>query len=154
MDVKKLQEFIEGELAGSDYFLVALQVSGDNEIRVEIESDGNADLERCVELSRAIETAFPREEEDYELEVGTAGLTAPLTVFRQYRKFMGCKLDVLTVGGRKLHGELTDAREGEGIVLAVTEKVRHEGAKRPVLETREEKIPFCDIRKATYHLEF
>ncbi len=154
MDKQKLTEFIESQLEGTEYYLVDLKISPANEITVEIDSDGNADLEECIKLNRAIEEAFSRDEEDYELEVGTSGLTSPLKVFRQYRKFIGRELEVLTADGRKLRGELLEADPEKGIVLAVEEKVRHEGAKRPVVETREIPLTFADIKKAEYYLRF
>lgn len=154
MDREKLKQFIESQLEGTEYFLVDVTVSPANEIKVEIESEGTADLEKCIELNRAIEAEFDREEEDYELEVGTAGLTSPIKVFRQYLKYVGDQLDVLTADGRKLRGELLTADPEKGIVLGVERKVKREGEKRPVLETEEVELPFDIIKKATYHLEF
>lgn len=154
MDKQKLTEFIEGKLAGTDYYLVDLTITPTNEITVEIDSDGVADIEKCIELNRAIEEAFSRDVEDYELEVGTAGLTSPLKIFRQYLKYIGKELEVLTIDGRKLHGVLLEADPEKGIVLEVEEKVKHEGAKRPVLEKRELTLAFPDIKRATYLLRF
>ena len=154
MDKQKLTEFIESRLEGTDYYLVDLKITPANEITVEIDSDGTADLEKCIELTRAIEEAFSRDEEDYELEVGTSGLMSPLKVFRQYLKYIGRELEVLTTDGRKLRGELIEADPEKGIVLGVEEKVKHEGAKRPVIETREIALPFADIKKAEYYLRF
>lgn len=154
MDIQKLTEFIEGRLEGSDYFLVDLRITPSNEITVEIDSDGVCDLEKCIELNREIEEAFSRDEEDYELEVGTAGLTSPLKVFRQYRKYVGKDLIVLTADGRKLRGKLLKADPETGIVMGVEEKVRREGEKRPVVETREIALGFPEIKKAEYDLKF
>lgn len=154
MDKQQIKNFIESQLEGSDYYLVDLKITPSNEITVEIDSDGNADIEKCIELTRAIEGAFSRDEEDYELEVGTSGLTSPLKVFRQYLKYIGEDLIVLTTDGRKLRGKLLKADPQSGIVLGVMEKVKPEGSKRPVIETREITLTFPEIKKAEYDLQF
>ena len=61
IDKKSVEEFIAGKLEGTDYFPVEVKVSGDNEIKIEIDSMGSVDIDFCVELSRAFEEAFPRE---------------------------------------------------------------------------------------------
>ena len=153
IDKKELQSFVEDQLKDSEYFLTDLKVTPSNEITVEIDSLTPGDIEECVRLTRAIEEAFDRDVEDYELEVGTAGLTSPLKVPRQYEKFIGQDLEVLTADGRKLHGMLRKADEN-GIILAIQQKVKKEGCKKPVIESSELDIPFSNIKKAVYDLKF
>lgn len=153
IDKKELQSFVEDYLKDSEYFLTDLKVTPSNEITVEIDSLTPGDIEECVSLTRAIEEAFDRDKEDYELEVGTAGLTSPLKVPRQYEKYIGKDLEVLTSDGRKLHGMLRKADEN-GIILAIEQKVKKEGSKKPVIETTELDLPFTNIKKAVYDLKF
>ncbi len=153
IDKKALEAFVEEQLKDTEYFLTDIKVSANNEITVEIDSMTPGDLEECVKLTRAIEAAFDRDVEDYELEVGTAGLTSPLKVRRQYEKYTGQDLEVLTADGRKLHGMLRSVSE-DGIILAVEQKVKKEGVKKPVIETTELDIPFSNIKKAVYDLKF
>ncbi|MDE6561983.1 MAG: ribosome assembly cofactor RimP [Muribaculaceae bacterium] len=153
IDKKELQSFVEEQLKDSEYFLTDLKVTPSNEITVEIDSITPGDIEECVNLTRAIEEAFDRDVEDYELEVGTAGLTSPLKVPRQYEKYVGQDLEVLTADGRKLHGMLRKVND-DGIILAIQQKVKKEGSKKPVIETSELDIPFSNIKKAVYDLNF
>lgn len=153
MDITALRDFVAGQLDGTEYYLVDLTVSKNNEIRVEIDSAGPVAIDRCVELTRAIEEAFPRDNEDYELEVGSAGLTSPFKVRAQYEKHLGERIDVVMRDGSKLLGTLTAIGE-DGFTLVVPTKVRHEGAKRPVVEDVAHEIPFADIKSAAYHLDF
>ena len=153
IDKKELQAFIEGRLEDSGYFLTDLKVSPSNEIVVEIDSMTPGDIDACVSLTRAIEEAFDREVEDYELEVGTAGLTSPLKVRRQYDKYVGRDLEVLTSDGRKLHGMLRSVND-EGITLVNEQKVKKEGSKKPVIEQVETILPFTLIKRAVYDLKF
>lgn len=153
LDKTKLKDFIDSRLDGTDCFLTELDVTNDNVVRVEIDSDSRVDLDFCVELNRAIEQEFPSDEEDYELEVGSAGLTSPLKLPRQYRKYIGQDLEVYTAGGRKLTGLLREVDE-EGITLVVKVKKREEGAKRPIEVEERLRLPYAEIRKAVYLLKF
>ena len=153
IDINELRTFVEGRLKDTEYFLTDLKITPANEITVEIDSMTPGDLEQCVELTRAIEEAFDRDVEDYELEVGTAGLTSPLKVRRQYDKYVGRDLEVLTTDGRKLHGMLRSVSD-EGIILSSEQKVKKEGQKKPVVEQVETELPFAVIKKAVYDLKF
>ena len=153
IDINELRTFVEERLKDTEYFLTDLKITPANEITVEIDSMSPGDIEKCVELTRAIEEAFDRDVEDYELEVGTAGLTSPLKVRRQYDKYIGRDLEVLTTDGRKLHGMLRSA-DDEGIILTVEQKVKKEGQKKPVVEQVDTVIPFALIKKAIYDLKF
>ncbi|MDE7413155.1 MAG: ribosome assembly cofactor RimP [Muribaculaceae bacterium] len=153
IDKEKLKTFIEQELEGSEYFLVDLKISTDNEIMVEIDSDESVDIDYCIALTRKIEEAFPRDEEDYDLEVGSSGLTTPFKVIRQYEKHIGDEVEVLEKGGKKLQGILKSA-DPEKFVVTVTEKVRPEGAKRPVMQERDVEYGYADVKQVTYLLKF
>lgn len=153
IDKNELQAFIEGQLNDTEYFLTDLKITPSNEITVEIDSLTPGDIEECVRLTHAIEDAFDRDVEDYELEVGTAGLTSPLKVRRQYDKYVGRDLEILTSDGRKLHGLLQSVSD-DGIVLSMEQKVKKEGVKKPVIETVELALPFSLIKRAVYDLKF
>ncbi len=152
-DKKALTEFVESRLQGTDYFLVEVKVSPQNEITVEVDSPEGADIDFCVALSRAIEEAFPREAEDYALEVGSAGLTAPFKVLGQNLKNVGNKVEVLTADGRKLKGILDEADE-HGFTLGVETKVKEEGMKRPEIRTVQHHFTFADVKKVNAVIEF
>ena len=153
IESKALQTFIERELEGSDLFLVDLRISKDNVIEVELDSELPVSIEDCEKLSRAIETEFAKEMEDYTLEVGSAGLTSPLKVLRQYRKYVGKEVEVITKDGQKLTGILKDA-DDKGIVLTYDQKVKKEGMKRPVKETVDRQLSYGEIKQTKYLLKF
>ena len=73
IDKQALEQFIQTRLENTDYFIVDVSVSQSNDIVVEIDHPEAVDLDFCIELNRAIENAFPRDDEDYSLEVGSAG---------------------------------------------------------------------------------
>lgn len=153
IDSKALKEYVESRLERTDCFLVEVSVTPDNRITVEIDSAGSVDIDFCVELSRAIEARFDRDVEDYELEVGSAGLTSPLRIPAQYIKHIGHDVEVLTADGRKLKGVLISA-DDNGFTLGVDEKVKKEGQKRPSIERRNHTFGYNEVKNTKYLLEF
>lgn len=153
IDRQALENFINSRLEGSDCFLVDLRIGADNDITVEIDSDTSVDIDRCVELTHEIEGEFDRDVEDYSLEVGSAGITAPFKVLRQWQKYVGHDIEVLTADGRKLRGLLRSA-DADGFILGVTEKVRREGSKRPVEEIRDLSFSYPEVKRAECLLRF
>lgn len=91
IDTERIREIIDEKLAGTDLFLVGIRQSPSNEIEITIDSDTSVGIDRCAELSRAVEEAFDRDAEDFELTVMSAGIGQPLTMLRQYRKLIGGK---------------------------------------------------------------
>lgn len=153
IDINALREFVESQLNDTPYFLTDLKVSDSNDITVEIDSMTPGDIEECVRLTKAIENEFDRDKEDYQLEVGTAGLTSPIKVRKQYDKYLGKDLEVLTSDGRKLQGMLKAAGDSD-ITLSILQKVKKEGQKKPVTESVDTVIPYSLIKKAVYDLKF
>ena len=136
---------INEALEGSKLYLVTLQVSKDNVIDIALDSDEDITIDDCVAVNDAVHAAFDRDEEDYELTVGSYGITSPLLLPRQYRKNVGYEVEVLTADGRKLKGVLADA-DDEGFTLSMTVKRRLEGKKRPELVEEQERFNYSDIK--------
>ena len=140
-------------LEDKEYFLVDVSVSPDDKIVVEIDHAEGVWIDDCVELSRFIESKLDREEEDYELEVGSAGIGQPFKVLKQYLIHIGKEVEVLTRDGKKLEGVLKDANE-ENITLTVLKKVKPEGAKRPKLVEEDITYTYNDIKYTKYLISF
>lgn len=152
IDKNALEEFIKEQLNGSDCFLTDLTVSKDNNITVEIDSLQSVDIDRCVALTRAIEERFDRDVEDYELEVGSAGLTSPFKVKAQYEKNIGNEVECLTTDGEKLHGTLESISDHD-FTISYEKKVKKEGMKKPVMEKFESRIPYDKVKYVKYDLK-
>jgi len=93
-------------------FLISLDVSTSNHIRVIIDGDEGVSIQDCMDISRAIEHNLDREEEDFSLEVLSAGVSEPLELPRQYAKNIGRDLKVKTTEG-KMEGALVAATDRE-----------------------------------------
>lgn len=153
IDKNVVKQLVEERLASSDTYLVAVDVQPDNLITVEIDNDEGVDIDTCVELSRYLEAHLDRDTEDYELEVGSAGITSPFKVLRQYLKNKGNEVEMLLKSGIKLTGILDDADE-KGAVILLEKQVKAEGSKRKT--TVQEKVfyPYEEIKYTKYLLRF
>ena len=132
IDKNVVRNLVEEWLQDKEYFLVDVEISPDDRIVVEIDHADGVWIEDCVELSRYIEDRLDRDEEDYELEVGSAGLGQPFKVPQQYVNFIGKNVEVLDGDGKKVKGVLKSV-DGNDFTVTVAEKVKQEGKKRPVL---------------------
>jgi len=153
IDKELVRKIAADAIDGTDMFLVEVSVSADNRIVVDVDSMTMLDVDTVAELSRKIEAGLDRDVEDFELEVGSAGLTAPFKVRQQYDKNIGNEVEVLTRDGRKFSGKLVEA-DDSGFTVEVGRKVRHEGAKRPVLENLPERVAYENAKSVKYVLKF
>ena len=140
-------------LADKEYFLVDVIISKDDKITVEIDHAEGVWIEDCADLSRHIESQLSRETEDYELEVGSAGLGQPFKVVQQYRNHIGLEVEVLTKEGRKLKGILKDAADSS-FTLTVSKKEKPEGAKRPILVEEDLQFAYDSVKYTKYIINF
>lgn len=151
---RKTISLIVGEwLEGKDYFLVDITVSPDGRIVVEIDHADGVWIEDCVDLSRHIESKLDRDREDYELEVGSAGIGQPFKVVQQYHNHIGKEVEVLTKEGNKLKGVLKKAGE-QDFVIGIQKKMKAQGAKRPEQVEEEKTLSYCEIKYTKYLISF
>jgi Uncharacterized protein conserved in bacteria len=151
---KELVCQIVGEwLEGKDYFLVEVIVTPDGKIVVEIDHKDGVWIEDCVELSRYIESKLNREVEDFELEVGSAGIGQPFKVIQQYYNHLGEEVEVLTKDGKKLSGVLKAVDENQ-FTISIEKKVKLDGTKRPKLVEEDESFTYDGIKYTKYLISF
>lgn len=150
MTDKNVVKDIVGEwLADKEYFLVDVEISQDNRIVVEIDHADGVWIEDCVALSRYIEDHLDRDAEDYELEVGSAGLGQPFKVAQQWENHVGKDVEVLTAEGKKLQGVLKSVN-GEEFTVTTQEKVRVEGKKRPEMQEKDYTFEMKGVKYCKY----
>ncbi|MDL2220926.1 ribosome assembly cofactor RimP [Parabacteroides sp. OttesenSCG-928-N08] len=153
IDIDKIKELVEGKLQSTDYFLVDVEVKPGNLIVVEIDHDEAVSIDDCAALSKFIESHLDREQEDFELEVGSAGITSPFKVLRQYQKNVDNEVEVLLKQGIKLTGVLKSCDE-QGIVLTIEKKEKPEGAKRKVTVEEDLSYRYDEIKYTKYIIRF
>ncbi|MDD2475544.1 MAG: ribosome assembly cofactor RimP [Dysgonamonadaceae bacterium] len=140
-------------LSGSDNYLAEVKVNPGNVISIEIDNDNGVDINDCVELSRYIESKLNREEEDFELTVGSVGLTSPFKSLRQYKKYIGSEIEVLTRKGQKIFGVLKSASENE-FTISISKKERLEGAKRKTEINEDLHFKYDEVKYTKYLIRF
>jgi ribosome maturation factor RimP len=153
IDKNKVKELALEWLEGKEYFLVDATVDQENKITVEIDHKDGVWIEDCCELSRFIEEHFDRDVEDFELEVGSAGIGQPMKVLQQYVNSIGYDVEVLTAEGKKMEGCLKSADEN-GFVVTVLEKQRMEGKKRPQMVEVDKAFGYGDVKWVKNIIDF
>lgn len=153
IDKQMVIQLTEEKLASSGNYLVDVEIQPGNVIIVEIDNDEAVCIDDCVELSRFIEEHLDRDSEDFELEVGSAGITSPFKILRQYQKNIGKEVEVLLASGMKLTGILKSADEN-GIVLTVEKQVKPEGAKRKITVEEDLAYTYNEIKSTKYLIRF
>ena len=148
-----VRSIVEEWLDDKEYYLVDIEISPDDRIVVEIDHADGVWIEDCVELSRFIEDHLSRDEEDYELEVGSAGLGQPFKVAQQYHCFVGKDVEVLDADGKKYKGVLK-AVEGNDFTVTVQEKQKVEGKKRPQLVDTDHTFQMDKVKYTKYLINF
>lgn len=126
-----INQYIEEWINNKPFFLVDLNISPDFSIAIEIESvQGNVSIDDCAELSKHVESRLGNTDQDFALEVSSAGIGQPLKIFRQYQKHLNEEVEVRLKNGQKFSGILLSCDE-EKFCVGVMRKIKPEGAKRP-----------------------
>ena len=153
IDKKFLIQHTEQFLEGSDNYLIDVIINPGNIISIEIDNINGVNIDDCVELSRYIESKLDRDEEDFELTVGSVGLTAPFKMLKQYQKNIGNEVEVLTRKGQKLFGVLKSADEDQ-FTVTISKKVRLEGAKRKTEVSEDLQFKYKEVKHTKYLIRF
>lgn len=134
-------------------FIVEIDVSSSNVIRVYVDSFEGMAIEKCVAISRHVEHSFDREEEDFELQVSSPGLTESFKVRQQYVKYTGKQVEIKTAEEEKLEGTLLSSDE-EGIVLETSKREKVEGHKKKQLVVKQHNFKYDEIKSAKAVISF
>ncbi|HUZ48119.1 MAG TPA: ribosome maturation factor RimP [Candidatus Dormibacteraeota bacterium] len=89
-------------------------------LTVTIDKVGGVDLATCERIAARINDALETIEEEYSLEVESAGLERPLVRPADYERFAGKKARVvttLTIAGAKTHRGILRGLRGETVIL-------------------------------------
>lgn len=151
---EKVTELLDQALEErQDLFLLSCDVSEANSIKIIIDGDNGVLVEDCMFVSRAIEHNLDREEQDFSLEVASAGATTPFSHKRQYKKNVGRTLAVKATGNQKFEGILSEANEEE-IVLTWKAREPKPIGKGKVTVEKEAKLPYENIIEAKVKIKF
>jgi len=141
-----IRQLVEEKLEGTDMFIVELSVSSNNKIVVEIDGMSGVAIVDCVEVSRQIESNLDRDQEDFELQVSSAGIDKPLRDKRQFEKNIGREVKIVLQDSAELKGELLEV--GDSL------KLKLPASKKKKLPEREEIIAWENIRETKILISF
>ncbi len=156
IDTNKIVEIAEAKLVGTDRFVVSCICSASNEIELLLDADSKVLIDDCIALSRAVEEAFDRDAEDFQLTVASAGIGSEIKLLRQYPKLIGRLVEVLLLSGIKIVGELKEATE-QGVKVAYEQKQVVEtssGKKKKQIVEVEENYSFDTIKWVKEYIDF
>ena len=149
----QLKEWISDFLKETDYELITLEMSPENDILVEVDRLEGVDVDFCERLNRyLVEKLEANANADYSLEVGSVSLTDPFKTKMQYEKNLGHDVEVL-VDGKKLHGQLVSVDE-DSFSVDVEERVAVEGKKRKELQVHTYTWRYDEPKYVKYDLKF
>lgn len=134
-------------------FLVDLNISDSYKIIVTLDGDNGVTLQDCIDISRVIEQNLDREEQDFSLEVASAGVSSPLKGIRQYKKNKGRTLKVKTLSGETIEAELAEANDDFIVLKWKSREPKKVGKGKETVENQRE-ISYSEIKEAIVTIIF
>jgi ribosome maturation factor RimP len=153
IDNKLIIKLVEEHCLEREIYPVEVLVSTNNRIMVLIDADQGVTIENCIALSRHIEGNLDREQQDFELEVSSAGLDQPLKIVRQYLKNIGRRVKVKQLDGKSLIGVLLSANEHQFVIESEV-KVLPEGKKKKITVKKEFTFDYTNIQSTKLEISF
>ena len=145
----QISNFLEEILAGTDIFLIRIDISKKNDISIYLDGDQGLPIGSISKINRSlyqkIEEAAIFPDGDFSLEVGSPGVDEPLVFERQYQKHIGRNLEIIT-----------EEKQITGKLLKLESSVIHleEMVNKKKKETLLHEIPFEKIKKAIVQISF
>jgi ribosome maturation factor RimP len=133
-------------------FLIDLVITDAFKVIITLDDDNGVVLQDCIDISRAIDASLDREEQDYSLEVASAGVSSPLKKIRQYKKNIGRTLIVKT-NTENIEAELVEANDDFVILSWKAREPKKIGKGKETVE-KTLQIPYGDIKEAIVTVTF
>jgi len=142
-----------GELLATEpgYFLVDVKINSGNNVKVFIDADQGASIDKLVSYNRKLYRwleemgLFPAD--NFSLEVSSPGLGEPLKLHRQYIKNVGRTVEITKTDDSKLLGKLANVDEASLMIEEETGK----GKKKAIVQ---HSVAFEAIKIITVQIKF
>jgi ribosome maturation factor RimP len=152
IDKETVKRLVE-EMLDDKMFVVEISVNERNVINIFVDSFEGLTIDQCIAISRHVEHSFDREEEDFELQVSSPGLTENFRVSQQYIKYVGKPVEVKTRDEEKLEGIILEA-DNDKFVLETSALERLEGQKKKQLVVKQHHLKYDEIKSAKAVISF
>lgn len=150
---ENIETTVKEAIQDTNTFLVEVKMTSDNKIFVYADTPNGMPIEECVRISKFIEAAYDRDEEDYELQVSSPGIDQPFKVIEQYQKHLEKEVRIVLKDGSTFDGTITGVAE-EKVTLKWEEKIKVPGQKKKEVKEEIEKIKIDDIASAKPIINF
>ena len=140
------------------FFLVEIKILKGNNIKVFIDADQGAGIDKLVQYNRSLYKQLEEQEfypgGDFSLEVSSPGLEEPLKLYRQYLKNIGRYAEILTNDGRQIEGKLLSASELEIVLEEERGKDKFNSRPGKKRELVQHSIPVKMIKTTKIQIKF
>lgn len=150
---ESIYQLVAEKIKDTENFIVDISINTNNQISLIIDSFEGISIDYCAELNKDIHAEFGEEMDDYELEVSSAGISEPFRIIKQYEKFKGKEVEVLSNSGLKSIGILTEVNPNN-FTLSVTKKVKLPNAKRKQEIVEDIIFNYNEIKHTKYIIRF
>lgn len=148
-----VEDLVKQKIEGTNIYIVDVNISASNKITIEIDKPDGILITDCMAISRYLEDNLDREKEDFELIVSSPGIDQPFKILKQYEKYIGKKVVIKTVDGKKLTGIL-EAASSDEIKLSEEVKEKIPGKSKKITVKKEYKILFTEIKETKLVITF
>ncbi len=149
---KTVKNLVDSYIGDKDIFLVDIRISTTNKITVLVNKPSGITIDECAAMSRHIESALDRDEEDFELSVSSPGLSEAFRVREQFEMNIGNTVEVVDREGKKVRGVLKNVA-GEGFEVDAEKKTGgKKGGKKK--ETEEVSYNFNEVKSVKEKIRF
>lgn len=146
---EELSKKITALTAETDLFLVDLFIKPTNNVKVFLDGDNGVTIDAVSKLNKAlykqIEESGLFPDDNFSLEVSSAGIDSPLKMTRQYKKNVGRFLEVVLEDDSVVMGQLKSADDSQ-ILLEIKDKKKK--------EVKELTLSYHAIKKAVVQVIF
>lgn len=147
--IDELSKMTSALTAETDLFLVDLFIKPTNNIKVFLDGDNGVTIDAVSKLNKTlykqIEESGLFPDDNFSLEVSSAGIDSPLKMTRQYKKNVGRFLEVVLEDDSIVMGQLKSADDSQ-ILLEIKDKKKK--------EVKELTLSYDTIKKAVVQVIF
>ena len=148
-----INEIISNLIDDTELFIVDLTVKPGNGISVLVDSIKGVTIDEIAALTKSIDSNLNRDDEDYELEVSSPGLSHPFKVIQQYYKNIGREIEILCNNGQKYVGKLLSVNT-ECFTVEIQRKFKPEGRKKPEIIIEQQQYKYDEVKSTKIVINF
>jgi ribosome maturation factor RimP len=153
IDSQKVKELVTQAITKEEAFLVDLNISSDDRIKVLVDHLDGISIDQLIRISRFVERSLDEDGDEFQIEVSSPGVGSPFTVKEQYIKSVGRPVKVILNNGLELNGDFTKF-ENDTVTVSWSEKQPKPVGKGKIKVQKEENVSLEEIKEISLELRF